>query len=601
VTGEIMPTVRADPDVASIPRRTLAGTVDGVLWILVFVGGGVAVAWRRGSSGDSSMPQGRTVNAFGWALRAAALLLRDQRTPGQRLLGIRRSEQSAEVGRRIEELRAAHPGDTELIQEETIAIYRETGVKLRPDAAEGRRHRVARAAHRAALSTAPDDRRPAVGHGDRQGAAAMSRRLLVAVVVCLLGLAAPALARAFGTISGTASDASGDPLSGVCVTALPQQGNQIPVNAETGVDGTYSIDVLAGTYEVQFQGCSTNADFAEQWYPGQPTQQTGEPLVVSDGQTIPDVDARLQPGGQIIVQAVDADTGAPVDGDGIELDTPGSTESDPLDVTFSAAAASYGRGPVAFTGLSTGTYLLQVEGGLENGRAESWYPNVPDPGHSELIQVTGGQTTTLTQPLSVFHGGAINGTVTGSGRALADASVQVDMTEPDGSVYFGGEASTEPNGQYTASAIAPGTWTINATAGNRRVPQARTAAVTENGDSVLDFSLARGRDTLAPHVLSDIHRLIHRLRIVRRGRTLTITGLISDRQRVRGNVTVSFGRLLPGRHTLTLGRFTVVGNHFRVRVALPRHRELLNPRLFIHIASDGRFKRGVAERRLPHR
>jgi hypothetical protein len=423
----------------------------------------------------------------------------------------------------------------------------------------------------------------------------MSRRLFVAVVVGLLGLAAPALAQAFGTISGTVTDASGNPLSGVCATAWPQQGNQMPVNTQTGADGSYAIDVLAGTYEVQFQGCNTNSDFAEQWYPGQPTQGTGEPLVVSDGQTSPDVDARLQPGGQIIVQAVDADSGAPVDGDGIELDTPGSTESDPFDVTFSVGED--GTGPVGFTGLPTGTYLLHVEGDLETGRAASWYPNVPDPGHSELIQVTAGQTTTLTQPLSVFHGGAISGTVTGSGRALPDASVQAEMTEPDESIYVGGEAPTAPNGQYTATAIAPGTWTVEATAGKRRVPQTRTAAVTEDGDSVLDFSLARGRDTLAPHILADIHRL----RIVRRGRTLTISGLISEQRRVRGDVTVSFGRLLAGRHTLMLARFSAVGGHFKVRVALPRHRKLPNPRLFIHFASDGRFKRGVAERRIPRR
>jgi uncharacterized RDD family membrane protein YckC len=176
VTGEIMPAMRADPDVASIPRRAVAGTIDGVLWILVFVGGGVAVAWRRGSSGEWSMPQGRTVKAFGWALRATALLLRNRRTPGQRLLGIRRIDartgrsvslwaaivrqafdlgyqrllrpatrratsqqmaRSAEARRRIEELRAARAGDIARIQEETIAIQRETGVSCGPTLLKG--------------------------------------------------------------------------------------------------------------------------------------------------------------------------------------------------------------------------------------------------------------------------------------------------------------------------------------------------------------------------------------------------------------------------------------------------------------------------------
>jgi hypothetical protein len=97
--GEVMPTMRADPDVASIPRRTLAGTIDAVLGVLVFVGGGVTVAWRRRSSGEWSMPQGRTVNAFGWAMRATALLLRNRGTPGQRLLGIRRIDARTPGGR----------------------------------------------------------------------------------------------------------------------------------------------------------------------------------------------------------------------------------------------------------------------------------------------------------------------------------------------------------------------------------------------------------------------------------------------------------------------------------------------------------------------
>jgi uncharacterized RDD family membrane protein YckC len=160
-----MPTMRADPDVASIPRRALAGTVDGVLLLLGGGGGGAAIAWRR-DSGEWLAAQRRAVTALGWAMRGTALLLRNRRTPGQRLLGIRRvdartggpvplravivrqlwdlgyerlqrpatrravrrqTERSAEARRRIEEFRATHAGDTARIQEETMAIYRETG------------------------------------------------------------------------------------------------------------------------------------------------------------------------------------------------------------------------------------------------------------------------------------------------------------------------------------------------------------------------------------------------------------------------------------------------------------------------------------------
>jgi hypothetical protein len=94
---------------------------------------------------------------------------------------------------------------------------------------------------------------------------------------------------------------------------------------------------------------------------------------------------------------------------------------------------------------------------------------VPDPGHSQLIEVGSGQTVNLTLPF--LHGGAISGTVTGEGRAIPKAEVRASMKEPDGSVYSTGGAGTLPNGQFTAPDIAPGRWTITASAGQRSVPQ----------------------------------------------------------------------------------------------------------------------------------
>jgi hypothetical protein len=157
-----MPTMRAaDPDVATIPRRAVAGTVDGVLLVLGWGGGVAAIVWRR-SSGEWSPPDRRAVIALGWAMRGGALLLRNRRTPGQRLLGIRRvdaraggpvslraaivkqlwdlgyqrlwrpltsrasrpqAERNAEARRRAEESRTAHPGTTQQIEEEAVTIH----------------------------------------------------------------------------------------------------------------------------------------------------------------------------------------------------------------------------------------------------------------------------------------------------------------------------------------------------------------------------------------------------------------------------------------------------------------------------------------------
>jgi uncharacterized RDD family membrane protein YckC len=160
VTGEIMPTMRADPDVASLPRRAAAATLDAMLAFLVLGGGGAAVALRRGTS-ELSPAQRRVMEALKWVLPAVAVVMRNRRTPGQRLAEIRRvddrtggpvslgaaiarqlydlvlqlsmrratrrairrlQDNHAELQRRLEEIQAAHAGDTTRIQEETAAV-----------------------------------------------------------------------------------------------------------------------------------------------------------------------------------------------------------------------------------------------------------------------------------------------------------------------------------------------------------------------------------------------------------------------------------------------------------------------------------------------
>jgi uncharacterized RDD family membrane protein YckC len=157
----MIPTMRADPDVAGLPRRLAAATLDGVLAVLVLGGGGAAVALRRGTS-ELSPAQRRAMDALKWVLPAVAVVMRNRPTPGQRLAEIRRVDDrtggpvslgaaiarqlydlvlqlslrrstrrasrrfqhnQAELQRRLQEIQAAHAGDTARIQEETAAVY----------------------------------------------------------------------------------------------------------------------------------------------------------------------------------------------------------------------------------------------------------------------------------------------------------------------------------------------------------------------------------------------------------------------------------------------------------------------------------------------
>jgi hypothetical protein len=421
----------------------------------------------------------------------------------------------------------------------------------------------------------------------------MSRTLLVAVVVALVGLAAPALAQADGTISGVVTDVAQTPLASLCVAA-DEPGNQ-GFSAQTAADGSYALDVPAGSYVVEFSACETNQNFVNQWYPNQANAGSAEPISVAEGQTVPGINATMQPGGRISVQAVDADTGAPLTGATIALWTPGAEEADPTFPTdVGSLETSPSSGSIAFSGLPAGTYLVEAAGSDAGNEAYTWYPDAPDPAHSQLIGVEPGQTINLTLPF--FHGGAITGTVTGEGRAIAKAEVRASIKEPDGSVYSAGGANTLPNGQFTAPNVAPGRWTITASAGRRWVPRSRGTQILENGSQALDFRLPHG-----PAVDDRIPVRVRRLHIARHGRTITITGRISERHRVAGRVTLSFGHLFPGRHTVRLTRFTSVRGRFRVTVHLPRGRRLVNPRLFVDIDETRTFGPRRFERRIPRR
>jgi hypothetical protein len=88
-----------------------------------------------------------------------------------------------------------------------------------------------------------------------------------------------------GQITGTVSGSAG-PLSGVCVTAVPQAAGSQPVVAVTGASGGYTLaDLLPGNYKVRFaSGCGATG-YATQWYNGATSKTGATPVSVGAGQT----------------------------------------------------------------------------------------------------------------------------------------------------------------------------------------------------------------------------------------------------------------------------------------------------------------------------
>jgi hypothetical protein len=94
-----------------------------------------------------------------------------------------------------------------------------------------------------------------------------------------------------GGITGTVQ-ASGSPVSGVCVIAYPATGTQRPALAETAANGTYTISDLApGSYDVEFKaGCGAST-YTIQWYNGVASRGAATPVDVTAGTVTQAIDA----------------------------------------------------------------------------------------------------------------------------------------------------------------------------------------------------------------------------------------------------------------------------------------------------------------------
>ena len=105
-----------------------------------------------------------------------------------------------------------------------------------------------------------------------------------------------------GSIAGTVTAGSAA-VSDACVEVYGASSAEPVAFGTTGVGGTYvAAGLPAGSYTVYFNDpqCLTPAPgLAPQWYDGQATQATAQPVSVTVGNTTPSIDAALQSDGEI--------------------------------------------------------------------------------------------------------------------------------------------------------------------------------------------------------------------------------------------------------------------------------------------------------------
>ncbi|HEY5111018.1 MAG TPA: carboxypeptidase regulatory-like domain-containing protein [Acidimicrobiales bacterium] len=261
-----------------------------------------------------------------------------------------------------------------------------------------------------------------------------------------------AVMTAGATISGTVTDSSNAPLSGICVDALNASGIVVDT-ATTGSDGTYTMTGLAsGSYHVQFSSGCGSGSYATQFYNATSTPDfllsTAISVSAIAGSPVPNINAEMT-GGATISGTVTNSGGAAA---GVCVQA--STTSGLVGTATTGSDGTY-----TITGLAPGSYTVEFFSCGGGGSYETQYWN----GSTTDVYVQSDETslsvsvaTPATGINAVMGGDAtISGTVTTSGAGLSNVCVMAYS----GGLYMGG-ALTQSDGTYIVNGLAPGSYTV---------------------------------------------------------------------------------------------------------------------------------------------
>jgi hypothetical protein len=271
---------------------------------------------------------------------------------------------------------------------------------------------------------------------------------------------------AAGAISGTVTDSTGSPRGGIDVTVLDGAGSPVGF-AETAADGTYTVTGLApGDYNVGFALASASAqNVAPQYYDGTAggaATPPSPPAVTVATAVVPNVDAQLQPAGEITGTVTDT-AGHALQGIIVTVYRP---DGSVVTATTTDSAGVYGVGGLTAAGAP---YVVGFDPGP--GGADylpRFYLTGTPTGSPTLAGAT--QLTLTGSPPSPVHGidielpagGQITGTVTDAlGNPLAGATVTVyDTTAAHNTV---GTATTDALGHYVETKLETGSYLVGFT------------------------------------------------------------------------------------------------------------------------------------------
>jgi hypothetical protein len=255
-----------------------------------------------------------------------------------------------------------------------------------------------------------------------------------------------------GTITGTVTNAAGDPVPNVSVFLESPTGG-FGGSADTNSAGAYTVDQLAaGQYDVDFTPSAGN--YLAQWWNDQPTQATANSVALTTGSTAAGIDAQLASGATI--SGTVSSASGPVEGATVAaLDT--ST-----DQITGQEPATDANGNYTIAGLPSGSYKVQFSSPMDQNFGTQWWNNATT--YDAATAITASTAMPVTGINATLAAGAsISGTVFAPGvPKVGLANAQVSIYPASGGEAIAG-TTTDSNGAYSVTDLAAGSYTVGIT------------------------------------------------------------------------------------------------------------------------------------------
>lgn len=257
-----------------------------------------------------------------------------------------------------------------------------------------------------------------------------------------------------GTITGTVTDSSGNPIPNVNVNAQTADGLGSGA-ASTGDDGTYSIQGLpAGDYQVQFQPIS-GTNYIGQYWNDQPTVDTANFVSLPDGATASGIDAQLASG--TTISGTVSTAAGPLANATVNVFSDGSDQ-------IGASAQTDRNGNYTVVGLADGTYSVQFAAPYNKNFAPQYWNDATTSDAATPVTVSGADPATGIDA-TLVPGAIIRGHIWAPGTPkVGQPNAVVSIYSAATGQAVAGSA-TDANGFYRVTSLLPGTYSVQITTG----------------------------------------------------------------------------------------------------------------------------------------